>query len=159
LPSDGNVTAAALLELQGVLRSAGSQMRAAVLEENGGTHNMYRMLGHVTQNHALSRLGDFVVVNTVATGLQPLGRNSNGWDQGNIFFTPNASSAWLAPPAIATRMIADASWGLPQVLNVTQHPSELDVLASRSADGLKLGVRVANPTNVSVIATLRRRLA
>ena len=43
---------------------------------------MNRMLGHVTQTHALSRLGEFVVVNTVATGLQPLGRNSNGWDQG-----------------------------------------------------------------------------
>ena len=42
---------------------------------------MLRMLGHVTQNHALSRLGEFMVVNTVATGLNPLGRNSNGWDQ------------------------------------------------------------------------------
>ena len=27
---------------------------------------MNRMLGHVTQTHALSRLGDFVVVNTAA---------------------------------------------------------------------------------------------
>jgi hypothetical protein len=70
----------------------------------------------VTQNHALSRLGEFVVVNTVATGLQPLGRNSNGWDQGNIYFTPNAS--WLAPPAVATRMIAEAAEGLPHVLQV-----------------------------------------
>ena len=90
-PADGAVTAGALIELRQILRDAGSDMRAAVLEENGGTHNMLRMLGHVTQNHALSRLGEFIVVNTVATGLQPLGRNSNGWDQGNIYFTPNAS--------------------------------------------------------------------
>ena len=43
-----------------------------VLEENGGTHDMLRMLGHVTQNHALARLGDFVTVSTAATGLQAL---------------------------------------------------------------------------------------
>ena len=148
-PADGAVTAGALIELRQILRDAGSDMRAAVLEENGGTHNMLRMLGHVTQNHALSRLGEFIVVNTVATGLQPLGRNSNGWDQGNIYFTPNAS--WLAPPAVATRMIAEASQGLPEVLNVTAPPA-LDVLASKSTDGTRLGIRVANPTNASVQA-------
>merc|ERR1712232_1320739 len=98
-PSDGNVTAAAMNELRSVLQENASLMRGAVLEENGDTHNMLRMLGHVTQTHALSRLGDFVVVNTVANGLQPLGRNSNGWDQGNIYFLPNSS--WLAPPAVA----------------------------------------------------------
>jgi hypothetical protein len=142
-------------------------MRAAVLEENGGTHNMLRMLGHVTQNHAVSRLGEFIVVNTVATGLQPLGRNSNGWDQGNIYFTPN--DAWLAPPAVATRMIAEASEGLPHVLQVTQmhHPHAgqqqqqqqqqygLDVLASTSADAKEVGVRVANPTNTTAHAVLQ----
>lgn len=87
-PGDGNVTAGGLAALQSVLQEANSPMRAAVLEENGGTHNMMRMLGHVTQTHGLSRLGDFIVINTVATGLQALGRNSVGWDQGNIFYTP-----------------------------------------------------------------------
>ena len=55
-PSAGNETAAGLQELQRILRAAGSKMRAAVLEENGDAHNMMRMLGHVTQNHTLSRL-------------------------------------------------------------------------------------------------------
>merc|ERR1712072_1546507 len=105
---------------------------------------MLRMLGHVTQNHALSRLGEFVVVNTVATGLQPLGRNSNGWDQGNIYFTPNAS--WLAPPAVATRMIAKVTKGLPEVSEVIFTSTGLDVLATQSMDGQRIGVRVANPS-------------
>jgi hypothetical protein len=159
-PSDGNVTAQALAELQSILAVRGSKMRAAVLEENGGTHNMMRMLGHVTQNHALSRLGDFVVVNTAATGLQPIGRNSNGWDQGNIYFTPQ--SAWLSPPAVATRMIKEVSEGLPHVLRLTvMHPGSsaprlpLDALASASSDGTKISVRVANPSNATVHALLR----
>lgn len=156
-PSDGSTTAGALAELKSILAAAGSPMRAAVLEENGGTHNMLRMLGHVTQNHALSRLGEFVVVNTVATGLQPLGRNSNGWDQGNIYFTPNAS--WLAPPAVATRMIAEAAEGLPHVLQVQVHsssalPTLLDVLASSNAGATELGVRVANPSNTTAHVVL-----
>ena len=160
-PSDGNVTAGALAELRSILVAVGSSMRAAVLEENGGTHNMLRMLGHVTQNHALSRLGEFVVVNTAATGLQPLGRNSNGWDQGNIYFTPQ--TAWLAPPATATRMIAEAAEGLAHVLQVSQaHPRNdnkqqheaLDVLASTNSDGTEIGVRVANPSNFTEHAIL-----
>jgi hypothetical protein len=151
-PAAGNVTAAALNELQQVLRAAGSAMRAAVLEENGGSHNMLRMLGHTTQNHALRRLGEFVVVNTAATGLQPLGRNSNGWDQGSIYFTPD--SAWLAPPAVANRMIAVAAFR--EVLEVEAEfwRSGLDIVASRSVDGKQLGILVANPTNVSVQTVL-----
>ena len=61
-PADGTVTAGALIELRQILRDAGSDMRAAVLEENGGTHNMLRMLGHVTQNHANMLLHHYIYV-------------------------------------------------------------------------------------------------
>ena len=59
--------------------------------------------------------------------------------QGNIFFLPNAT-AWLAPPALASRMIAEASQGLPQVLRVAQQPAVagLDVLACRNVEGTEL---------------------
>lgn len=160
IAADGNVTAAALASLQTILKNAHSLMRAAVLEENGMTHTMTRMLGHITQTHALARLGDFVAVNTVATGLQPLGRNSNGYDQGNIFFTPEES--WLSPPAVATQMSARSTRDLMNVLQLKTadadgsfsedetFPAGLDIIATCSDDKQQLSIRVANPYNTNV---------
>ena len=46
-------------------------------------------------------------MDTGANALQALGRNDNGWDQGQLFYLPNAT--WLSPYGWAQRMIGDAA--------------------------------------------------
>lgn len=45
-------------------------MRGAVLEENGGRHDVQRALGHARMNNRLHCLSDVVRVATAANGLQ-----------------------------------------------------------------------------------------
>ena len=77
------------------LANASSLIRGAVLEENGGRHDMQRALGHARNNNRLHCLGDFVRIITAANGLQVVGRNDNSWDQGALFMTPEL--AYLSP--------------------------------------------------------------
>ena len=56
------------------LANASSTIRGAVLEENGGRHDMERALGHARNSNRLHCLGDFVRIETAANGLQVVGR-------------------------------------------------------------------------------------
>ena len=84
-----------IASVRDVLQNASSLIRGAVLEENGGRHDMQRALGHARMNSRLHCLGNFLRVITAANGLQVLGRNDNSWDQGALFITQNAT--YLAP--------------------------------------------------------------
>jgi len=116
-------------------------MKCAIFEENGGLHNMQRALGHATTLNAVRRHGDFVLTSCAANALQPLGQNDNGWDQGQIFFTP--SQVWGMPPFYAQKMAAASHLPLRVGSETT---GDLDVTATRSENGDILTLHVVNPS-------------
>lgn len=81
-----------------------TSMKCVIFEENGALHNMQRALGHATTLNAVRKHGDFLLTSCPANALQPYHQNDNGWDQGQIFFTP--TSVWGMPPYYAQRMAA-----------------------------------------------------
>lgn len=117
-------------------------MKCAIFEENGNTHNMERVLGHVTLQNAVRRMGDFVLTSCAANALQPYLQNDNGWDQGQVFFTP--SQVWGMPPYYAQQMASEHH--LPWLVNsdITDESGKLDVTATRSEDGKEVVLHVAN---------------
>jgi len=115
-------------------------MKCAIFEENGNSHNMQRALGHVTVQNAVRSMGDFVLTSCAANALQPYQQNDNGWDQGQIFFTP--SQVWGMPPYYAQQMAAANHQ--PLLVASEVHGGELDVTATRSEDGKTLVLHVAN---------------
>ena len=117
-------------------------MKCAIFEENGWTHNMQRALGHVTLQNAVRRMGDFVLTSCAANALQPYKQNDNGWDQGQIFFTP--SQVWGMPPYYAQQMASQNHLPLLVECNVDGAASQLDVTATRSEDGNKMVLHIAN---------------
>lgn len=127
-----------------------SDLKVVVFEENGGTHNHRRALGHATNVNAVRRHGDFVLVDCAANCLQPLQQNDNGWDQGQVFF--NSSTAWLMPPATANAMLSSTH-------QPTQIKSEvegvLDVLATKSKDGRSVVVTAVNKSDQPVPTTVQ----
>ncbi|MES2425580.1 MAG: alpha-L-arabinofuranosidase C-terminal domain-containing protein [Bacteroidota bacterium] len=116
-----------------------TKLKITIFEENGGLHNMQRALGHATTLNAVRRHGDFVLTSCAANGLQALGQNDNGWDQGQVFFTP--SQAWGMPPFYATQMAAKNHQPLRVYDSVE---GDLDVTATRSEKGDELVLHVVN---------------
>jgi alpha-L-arabinofuranosidase len=114
-------------------------MKCAIFEENGGLHNMQRALGHATILNATRRHGDFLLTSCPANALQPYLQNDNGWDQGQIFFTP--AQVWEMPPFYAQQMAAKNH--LPLRVRETVE-GDLDVTATRSEDGKVLVLHVVN---------------
>ncbi|HKD37111.1 MAG TPA: alpha-L-arabinofuranosidase C-terminal domain-containing protein, partial [Pirellulales bacterium] len=117
-------------------------LKACVLEENGGRHDVQRALGHACILNATQRHGDFVLIDCPANCLQPWLQNDNDWDQGQVFFT--SSKAWGMPPFYAQQMAAANH--LPcRVATETKSPGDdLDVTATRSDDGATLVLKVVN---------------
>ncbi len=116
-----------------------TKMKCVIFEENGNLHNQQRALGHATTLNAVRRHGDFVPVSCPANALQPLNQNDNGWDQGQIFFTPD--QVWGMPPFYAQQMESENF--LP--LRVSSACSgALDVTATRSKNGKVLVLHVVN---------------
>jgi alpha-L-arabinofuranosidase len=126
-----------------------STMKVAILEENGNTHNMQRALGHATILNAVRRHGDFVLTSCPANALQPLGQNDNGWDQGQIFFTP--AQVWGMPPFYAQAMASRNHQPL-LVSSTCEGNSALDITATKSEDGKSLILHVVN-TSAAPIST------
>ena len=107
-----------------------STMKIAVFEENSYIHSMKRALAHVTNLEAMREIGGELLTSCPANALQPYMQNDNGWDQGQIFFTPDR--VWLQPCGWAQQM------------------------ASASHRDLLVGSRVEGSTNVTVSATRDR---
>ena len=121
-------------------------MKCTIFEENGWTHNMQRALGHATLQNAVRRMGDFVLTSCAANALQPYKQNDNGWDQGQIFFTP--TQVWGMPPYYAQQMASENH--LPLLVSSSVEGAELDITATRSEDGSKLALHIVNVGKNSV---------
>ena len=122
--------------------SPGTPLKACVLEENGGRHDVQRALGHARVLSATQRHGDFVRMDCPANCLQPWRQNDNGWDQGQLFFTP--SQVWGMPPYYAQQMVAQNALPLRVESTVAGSGEDLDVTALRSEKGDQLVLRVVN---------------
>ena len=132
--------------------SPGTNLKACIFEENGNRHDLQRAIGHAHILNVTQRHGDFVLMDCPANCLQPWRQNDNGWDQGQVFFTPG--QVWGMPPYYAQQM-ASLNY-LP--LCVESHieadsgtsvgnqnaSRDLDVTATRSEDGKTLVLHVVN---------------
>ena len=136
-------------------------IRVAVLEENGVRHDVVRMLGRATLQNRLACLGERVELVCAANGMQVFGRNYNGWDQGQLFLSANAS--WASPHGVAAFMLGElARRGLGAVLAVEAAPAPagqpaLDVVALADADGATVGLSIVNTGTENVTALVQLR--
>lgn len=117
-------------------------MKCAIFEENGNRHDMQRVLGHVTVQNAVRRMGDFVLTSCAANALQPYGQNDNGWDQGQVFFTP--SQVWGMPPYYAQQMASAHHEPLLVGCDADGAGDVLDVTATRSPEGSRVVLHIVN---------------
>jgi alpha-L-arabinofuranosidase len=120
----------------------GTNLKACVLEENGGRHDLQRALGHACILNATQRRGDFVLMDCPANCLQPWKQNDNGWDQGQVFFT--GGQVWGMPPFYAQQMAAANHLPLRVAAEVSSPDGALDVTVTRSEDGSTLALKVVN---------------
>ena len=124
-------------------------MKCTIFEENGNLHNMQRALGHATTLNAVLRHSDFVLTSCQANALQPYLQNDNGWDQGQIFFTP--SRVWNMPPYYAQQMASATH--LPLLVS-SGTVAGLDITATRSESGDTLMINVVNINGTPVKTVL-----
>jgi len=129
-----------------MLDRLGSKMKLAVFEENAGRHDLVRGLNRARYANAYARLGSSFKIGTAANGLQVMGHNDNGWDQGAIFMAPDR--AWFSPFGYVDALVARASEPVvleSKLVNCTgKAVSKLDVLATRSTTGGSLVLRMVN---------------
>jgi alpha-L-arabinofuranosidase len=119
-----------------------TKLKACVLEENGGRHDLRRALGHAGILNATQRHGDFVLLDCPANCLQPWRQNDNDWDQGQVFFTNR--QVWGMPPYYAQRMAAANHYPC-RVAGAADSPhDDLDLTATRSEDENTLVLKVVN---------------
>lgn len=126
-----------------------TRMKCAIFEENGNLHSMQRALGHVTLQNAVRRHGDFVFTSCAANALQPYLQNDNGWDQGQVFFTP--TQVWGMPPYYAQQMASESH--LPLLVK-TETTTSLDITATKDEEGRQMVVHIATITDKAVEADL-----
>ncbi|MFI5194408.1 MAG: alpha-L-arabinofuranosidase C-terminal domain-containing protein [Chitinophagales bacterium] len=118
-----------------------TRMKCTIFEENGSKHDLQRALGHASTLNAVRRHGDFLLTSCAANALQPYRQNDNGWDQGQIFFTP--SRVWAMPPYYAQQMAAENAQPFRIFSSVS---GDLDVTATRNEKSDVLVLHVVNPT-------------
>lgn len=119
-------------------------MRCAILEENGNTHNMARALAHAVMLNVVRRAGGFVPLDSPANALQPYRQNDNGWDQGQIFFSP--SQTWMQPPYYAQQMAASAHLPLLLYHKLTSSQN-LDITVTGNEAGDSIVIHAVNYAN------------
>jgi len=117
-------------------------MKCAIFEENGNSHNIRRTLGHIITQNAVRRMGDFVLTSCPANALEPYKQNDNGWNQGQIFFTPD--QVWGMPPYYAQQMASHYHQPLLVGSLVSNNSGDLDITATRSEDGKQIVLHIAN---------------
>jgi alpha-L-arabinofuranosidase len=130
--------------MEGLVRewSPGTGLKACVLEENGGRHDMARALGHAGIVNATQRHGDFVLIDCPANCLQPWQKNDNGWDQGQLFL--DSSRVWGMPPYYAQQMATRAHQPLRLASQVISPGNDLDLTVTRDEAGTSLVLKVVN---------------
>ncbi len=150
---DGEVVDRAFTEMERLVQAwaPGTSLKACVLEENGGRHDLQRALGHARILNATERHGDFVLIDCPANCLQPWKQNDNGWDQGQVFFT--SGQVWTMPPYYAQQMAAQTYLPL-RVESTVEGAPDLDVTATRSEAGETLVLKMVNTANAARHATI-----
>jgi alpha-L-arabinofuranosidase len=140
--NSGRKVDSSLTQMRALFRSwdANTRLKCTIFEENGNHHDLARALGHAGTLNAVRRHGDFVLTSCAANALQALGQNDNGWDQGQVFFTP--SQVWGMPPFYAQQMASAAHLPLNIEANAT---GVIDVSATRSEDGKTIAIHIVNP--------------
>ena len=126
-------------------------MRCAILEENGNTHDMARALAHAVMLNVVRRSAGFVPLDSPANALQPYKQNDNGWDQGQIFFSP--SQVWMQPPFYAQQMAATNHQPL-LVESTCTSTANLDFTATRNEKGDTIVLHVVNYNTAARSLTL-----
>lgn len=131
----------------------GAKHKVVVFEFNANNHRQRRALSNAEMIGRIMRDGRIPIALS-ANCLQPDGQNDNGWDQGLLFL--NSSSTWLQPPGYVTQMIAAVyqPWVVQSSFTVTKNEkqksdivSQLDVVATASADSDSAVVRLVNRSN------------
>ena len=118
-------------------------MRCAIFEENGSSHGVRRMLSHVIVQNAVRRMGDFILCTCPANALEPYLQNDNGWNQGQIFFTPD--KVWGMPPYHAQKLSSEHHQPLLiESTMVGRRDNSLNITATRSEDGKEIVLHIAN---------------
>ena len=128
-----------------------TSMRCAILEENGNTHDMARALAHAVMLNVVRRSAGFVPLDSPANALQPYKQNDNGWDQGQIFFSP--SQVWMQPPFYAQQMAAKNHQPL-LVESSCSSNTNLDYTATRNEAGDTIVLHIVNYGSTSRGLTL-----
>lgn len=143
-PRDAHAHIAALATFEAALKaiSPGASFQICILEENATNHSVRRAVAHGETINGLMRLGHRVRIVCAANALQPDGQNDNGWDQGLVFLNP--AKAWLQPPAYVTQMVSKNAQARVVDASVTGADGDLDVTATRDADGKLLILQVTN---------------
>lgn len=118
-----------------------TSMRCAILEENGNTHDMARALAHAVMLNVVRRSAGFVPLDSPANALQPYKQNDNGWDQGQIFFSP--SQVWMQPPFYAQQMAAKNHQSL-LIESSCSSNTNLDYTATRNEAGDTIVLHIVN---------------
>lgn len=118
-----------------------TSMRCAILEENGNTHDMARALAHAVMLNVVRRSAGFVPLDSPANALQPYKQNDNGWDQGQIFFSP--SQVWMQPPFYAQQMAAKNHQPL-LIESSCSSNTNLDYTATRNEAGDTIVLHIVN---------------
>ena len=119
-----------------------TKLKACVLEENGGRHDLRRALGHAHVLNATQRHGDFVLLDCPANCLQPWRQNDNDWDQGQVFLTNR--QVWGMPPYYAQQMAAENHLPCRVASTADSANGDLDVTVLRSEDETSLVLKVVN---------------
>lgn len=120
-----------------------TEMRCAIFEENGSSHGVRRMLSHVIVQNAVRRAGDFVLTTCPANALEPYLQNDNGWNQGQIFFTPD--KVWGMPPYHAQKLSAEHHQPLLIESTISGRRDHfLDITATRSEKGDEIVLHIVN---------------
>ncbi len=117
-----------------------TDMRCAILEENGNTHSLHRALSHAVVLNIVRRQNGFVELDSPANALQPYKQNDNGWNQGQIFF--NSSEVWCQPPYYAQQMAS--AHHQPLLVASECADKGLDITATRNEAADKVVVHIVN---------------
>ncbi len=119
--------------------AGGAKHKVLVFELNANNHSQRRALANALALNAIQRDGRLPIACS-ANCLQPDGQNNNGWDQGLLFLNP--SQVWLQPPGYVTQMISRNYQ--PLVVKCENPFHDLDVSATKSADGKTLVLQIVN---------------
>lgn len=78
-------------------------MKCVIFEENGNRHDMQRVLGHVTLQNAVRRMGDFVLTSARPMPCNPTGKTTTAGIRGR-FSSPRPRCGGC-PPIMRSRWL------------------------------------------------------